>query len=112
MGRGGENGREAMNHEEAKNIIRETFQNTFDEGRFRLFAKNLFNDLDESKTFSYQGQYIPDVYKEHVRQYKRIGKYTDQEGTELNVLIVHMAMVETIWDYMVYGWYMGDSAYL
>lgn len=35
-----------MQVEEAKKLIRETFQNHFDENRFRLFARNLFNDLD------------------------------------------------------------------
>lgn len=77
-----------MHVEEAKRLIRETFQNGFDENRFRLFTKNLFKDLDESKAFSYQGQYIPDAYREHIRQYKRIGKYTDPDGTDLDVLIV------------------------
>ncbi|MCM2356836.1 MAG: N-6 DNA methylase [Geobacteraceae bacterium] len=79
-----------MNQQEAKNLIRDTFQNPFDEQRFRLFAKNLFNDLDESKAFSYQGQYIPDAYKDHVRQYKRLGKYTDPEGAALDVLVVNL----------------------
>ena len=79
-----------MNEQEAKNLIRETFQNPFDEARFRLFAINLFNDLDESKAFSYHGQYIPDAYKEHVRQYKRVGKFRDPEGAELDVLIVNL----------------------
>lgn len=77
-----------MHVEEAKRLIRETFQNGFDENRFRLFAKNLFNDLDESKAFSYQGQYIPDAYREHIHQYKRLGKYTDPDGVDLDVLIV------------------------
>lgn len=79
-----------MNLQEAKNLIQGTFQNQFDEQRFRIFAKNLFNDIDESKTFSHQGQYIPDAYKDHVRQLKRIGKYTDPEGAELDVLVVSL----------------------
>ena len=79
-----------MNEQEAKKLIRETFQNPFDEARFRLFAINLFNDLDESKAFSYHGQYIPDAYKEHVKQYKRVGKFRDPEGAELDVLIVNL----------------------
>jgi type I restriction-modification system DNA methylase subunit len=79
-----------MHVEEAKKLIRETFQNGFDEDRFRLFAKNLFNDLDESKAFAYQGQYIPDAYKDHVRQYKRLGKYIDPDGAALDVLIVNL----------------------
>src|SRR4030042_644022 len=79
-----------MHVEEAKKLIRETFQNGFDEDRFRHFAKNLFNDLDESKAFAYQGQFIPETYKEHCRQYKRLGKYTDPEGAALDVLIVNL----------------------
>ena len=79
-----------MQVEEAKRLIRETFQSGFDENRFRLFAKNLFNDLDESKAFAYQGQFIPDAYKEHVRQYKRLGKYTDPNGAALDVLVVNL----------------------
>ena len=79
-----------MNVQDAKNLIKDTFQRQFDESRFRIFAKNLFNDIDESKAFSYQGQYIPDAYKNHVRQYKRLGKYTDPEGIELDVLVVNL----------------------
>ncbi len=79
-----------MHSEEAKRLIRETFQNHFDEHRFRLFAKNLFNDLDESKAFAYQGQFIPEAYKGHIRQYKRLGKYTDPDGAALDVLVVNL----------------------
>lgn len=79
-----------MHVEEAKRLIKETFQSGFDENRFRLFAKNLFNDLDESKAFAYQGQFIPDAYKDHVRQYKRLGKYTDPDGAALDVLVVNL----------------------
>jgi hypothetical protein len=79
-----------MQVEEAKKLIRETFQNHFDENRFRLFARNLFNELDESKVFAYQGQYIPDAYKDHVRRYKRLGKYIDPDGAALDVLVVSL----------------------
>src|SRR4030042_4305384 len=79
-----------MRVKKAKRLIRETCQNGFDENRFRLFARNLFNDLDESKGFAYQGNLIPDAYKEHVRRYKRLGKYTDPEGAALDVLIVNL----------------------
>lgn len=79
-----------MNQLEAKNLIQSTFQNQFDEHRFRNFAKNLFNDIDESKAFSHQGQDIPDAYKDHICQLKRIGKYTDPEGSELDILIVRL----------------------
>lgn len=79
-----------MNRYEAIRLIQETFNNSFDEDRFRLFTKNLFNELDESKAFSYHGPYIPHAFKNHIRQYKRIGKYTDPRETELDVLIVYL----------------------
>lgn len=79
-----------MNQQEAKDLIRGTFQNSFDEQSFHRFARNLFNDLDESKVFCYQGQYIPDAFKGHISQYKRLGKYIDPEGAALDVLIVHL----------------------
>ncbi len=79
-----------MDRQTASKLVKDTFSNPFEEDRYRLFARNLFNDLDESKSFAYHGSYIPDAYKDHVRQYKRIGKYTDPEGTELDVLIVYL----------------------
>ncbi|MFZ3137130.1 MAG: TaqI-like C-terminal specificity domain-containing protein [Thermodesulfovibrionales bacterium] len=79
-----------MNRHEAVRLIQETFNNPFDEDRFRLFSKNLLNELDESKAFAYHGQYIPDAFKDHIRQYKRIGKYTDPGETELDVLVVYL----------------------
>lgn len=81
-----------MNRDEAIGLIEKTFKNPFDEDRFRLFARNLLNGLDESKevVFDYYGQYIRDAYKGHVKRYKRIGKYTDTEGSELDVLIVNL----------------------
>ncbi len=79
-----------MKREDAAKLVKDTFSNEFKEDRYRFFVRNLFNDLDESKAFAYHGSYIPDAYKNHVRQYKRIGKYTDPEGTELDVLIVYL----------------------
>ena len=54
--------------EEAKRLIRETFQNHFAESRCRLFARNLFHDLVESKAFACQGQYIPDADEDKAKR--------------------------------------------
>jgi methylase of polypeptide subunit release factors len=79
-----------MDRKDAARLIQETFNNPFDEDRFRFFARNLLNDLDETKAFAYHGPYIPDAFKDHVRQYKRVGKYTDPEGSELDALVVYL----------------------
>src|SRR3990172_5634336 len=79
-----------MQRQEATRLITDAFQNSFNEDTFRRFIKNLLNEIDESKAFSYHGQFIPDAYKEHIKQYKRIGKYIDPDGSALDVLIVNL----------------------
>jgi len=79
-----------MDKQAAKNLITQTFEVPFDEQRFKRFARNLLNQIDESKDFAYQGRYIPDAFKGHVRQYKRLGTYTDPEGETVDILIVRL----------------------
>lgn len=71
-------------------LLGDTFQKPFDEAQFRQFARNLVNDLDESKAFQAQGNYIKDAYKHQVRQYKRIGQYVDPDGNTIDVLVVRL----------------------
>jgi len=71
-------------------LLTDTLQKPFDEAQFRQFARNLVNDLDESKAFQAQGNYIKDAYKHQVRQYKRIGQYVDPDGNTIDVLVVRL----------------------
>lgn len=79
-----------MKKEEAERLIKDTFENSFDESKFRRFIKNLLNEINESKAFEYHGSYISDAYENHIRQYKRLGQYTDPEGNVLDVLTVKL----------------------
>ena len=81
-----------MNKEAAINLIENTFNSSFNEDQFTLFASNLLNDF-EPKHNAYSGNYIWDDYKEHIHTYKRIGKYIDPDGTALDVLIVEVKTV-------------------
>ena len=74
----------------AVRLLTETLQRPFDEAQFRQLAQNLVNDLDGSKTFTLQGQYIKDAYKNQVRQQKRIGQYVDPEGNTIDILVVRL----------------------
>ena len=75
-----------MDKKTAQNLIEDTFNDSFSEERFTVFAKNLLNDLEQGeKVKSYSGNYIWDDYKEHINSYKRIGKYIDPEGEALDV---------------------------
>ena len=79
-----------MRREDAKRLIEGTFDDAFDADRFRNFAKNLLNDLDESKAFEYHGNYIRDAFRDSIRQYQRLGQYTDPEGQALDVLAIEL----------------------
>ncbi len=80
-----------MNKDEAHRIVRETFQNSFDKGRFRYFVKNMLVGIDESKAFPIlRGQYIYEPFRPRIKQYERIGTYTDPDGKKIDILIVYL----------------------
>src|SRR3972149_4206366 len=68
-----------MDKQQAKHIIQETFENSFEKERFTGFIKNLLNRIEEA-TFTYQGQFIPDAYKAYISSLERIGKFNDGEN--------------------------------
>lgn len=67
-----------MDKQQARNLIKETFENSFDKERFACFIKNLLTRIEEAP-FSYQGQFIPDAYKAYISSLERIGKFNDGE---------------------------------
>jgi len=75
-----------MNKQQARNIIRETFENPFDKDRFAGFIKNLLNHIDEAP-FTYKGNYIPDAYKQSIKTLERIGKFEDGENS-IDLLVI------------------------
>ncbi len=75
-----------MDKQQALQIIKETFENPFDKGRFTGFVKNLLNRIDES-SFIYKGNYIPDAYKRYIKALERIGKFSDGENS-LDILVI------------------------
>jgi len=79
-----------MNKQAAINLIVDTFNSSFNENRFRNFIRNLFNEFDENKNASWITGYIKDSFKDHVKKYKRIGKYKDIDGNKLDVVVVHL----------------------
>ena len=77
-----------MDKKQAQALIKETFESTFDKGRFVSFVKNLLNNVEEA-TFIYKGNYIPDAYEQYINTLERIGKYTDGEH-KIDVLIAKL----------------------
>lgn len=78
-----------MDKQQAQLAIRELFNNPFDRERYQHFINNLLNRY-EQRDGHYTGNYIPDAFKQHIKQYWRIGKYVDPDGDELDLLVVQV----------------------
>ncbi len=78
-----------MKIDEAKQLVTETFDQSFNKEIFTYFTKNLLEGLDP-KTFIYRGQTIPNPYKNYIKTLSRVGKYTDPDGNKIDVLIVQL----------------------
>jgi hypothetical protein len=73
-----------------KITVRNTFESSFEKGRFGLFLKDLFNHIEETPSTVYRGNLIPDAYKPYVSTLDRIGKYQDGDGNKIDLLVVHL----------------------
>ena len=75
-----------MDKQQAREIIRETFESCFDKSRFAGFIKNLLNNIEDA-SFTYQGNYIPDAYKQYIKSLERIGKFSDGANS-IDILVI------------------------
>ena len=75
-----------MDSPQARFLIRETFTQSFDKGRFQNFIRNLLNHIDESKAAPMA---VPDAFAAHVRSCRRLGTYESPDGELADVLIVN-----------------------
>ena len=85
-----------MDKQTAAKLITGTFENPFDKNRFVNFSKNLVNHLDVSDNFTYQGNLIYDSFEDDVQSLERIGKYTDDDGKKIDLLIVKLKKSNTL----------------
>jgi len=75
-----------MDRRQAKQIIKDTFESSFDKNRFEWFIKNLLNRIDLAPV-TYKGNYIPDTYKQYIKTLERIGKFNDGENN-IDILVI------------------------
>ncbi len=84
-----------MEKRQAQECIGEVLKSRFDQKQFERFMCNLLNEY-EPQNKSYSGNLIPEAFREHISHYKRIGKYTDPEGEQLDILIVQTKTVKKL----------------
>ncbi len=78
-----------MERQAAARLIRDTFENPFDEVRFTNFSKNLIKHLDPD-VLHYSGNTIAQAYDEGIQSLKRIGKYEDENRNKIDILVVRL----------------------
>lgn len=78
-----------MDKQQARQLIDDLFSSAFDRDRYQYFLRNLLNNYT-LRDKHYTGNYIPDAFKQHIKQYLRIGKYVDPDGNELDLLVVEV----------------------
>jgi type I restriction-modification system DNA methylase subunit len=79
-----------MNKKQASELIQKTFPEAFDKARFRAFAINLLNHVDEEKAFARNSTYVKEAFRAHVHRFERLGTYTSPDKEKLDVLIVYL----------------------
>lgn len=85
-----------MKKHEAEKLVNDTFLQTYDEERFRYFIGNLFHDYEPLNESASSGQYIWEAFRDSILSYKRIAKFTDPEGMEIDVLAVKVKSTRTL----------------
>lgn len=74
----------------ARNLITDAFDQAYDEQNLRRFVQNLLVEVDMKDKKHRSGQMVYESFREHVASYKRLAKYTDPNGEEMDVLAVKL----------------------
>jgi hypothetical protein len=78
-----------MDKHQAQEIIKETFESSFDKSRFTNFIKNLLNRIEESKAFHARGD-VKEMFRHVIKTYERIGTYNSPEGEKIDIIITYL----------------------
>ena len=74
---------------EAQKTITDVFENPFDKTKFSYFIRNLLKNMHPA-VFLRTGYNSPKAFKDFIASYERIGKYEDEEGNLIDVLIAKL----------------------
>ncbi|EFO28822.1 Eco57I restriction endonuclease [Roseibium sp. TrichSKD4] len=85
-----------MKKSEAEKLVNDTFTQAYDEARFRRFIHELFHDYEKEEKKASSGTYIPEAFQDGIHSYKRLAKFTDPEGLEIDVLAVKVPRRNTL----------------
>ena len=79
-----------MEKNQAKNLIKQTFNQRFDKDIFREFIINLLDGINEQKAFFVGNAQVKEAFQKYISSYKRVGQYTDKNSNVIDILVVHL----------------------
>jgi hypothetical protein len=75
---------------DARKLIRDTFEKSFNKEQFIYFINNLLKDSYEPKPYLQTGERLPDAYAAYIKKLERIGTYEDETGLIIDILLVEL----------------------
>ena len=75
-------------------IIKDAFESQFNKENFYNFINQLLKNI-EGTTFIYKGAYIKDDYKDFVKTFERVGKFSTN-NKEIDINIENLIYIEFI----------------
>lgn len=84
-----------MDKKQAQDYIKEVLQFAFNANKFETFVRNILNDF-EPRDNSYAGTTLWESFRDHIAQYKRIGKYIDSNGESMDILVIETKTISKL----------------
>lgn len=78
-----------MTKENARRLVKETFENPFDRDKFVKLILELLNEIDETNARANFGDRIPEAFQEFITRIERVGKYTNDKH-QIMIFIVYL----------------------
>ena len=75
-----------MDRTSAENLLKKTFTEDFDQSRFSIFIKELFNDSNISP----KSRTVWNEYKEYIESFQTLGSFKDEDKKIIDVLTVKL----------------------
>lgn len=89
-----------MTEDNVENLVNSTFTQAYNEGKFRYFIRVLLqnnrNDYEELEERASTGKFIPESFKGKIHSYKRLGKFIDPDGEQIDILAVKVLNRQTL----------------
>lgn len=79
-----------MKHDEAQQLVEQTFKSPFSKDNFDGFIRNLLQGIEPSSTSVVAGAQLPKGFEDHIVSITRLGKYVDPAGDVLDALAVKL----------------------